>query len=270
MSIFKEKTDIAVLNSYLNQQPNHGHGILKKWAEILGISTTMMSQIMKGDRQLQPDHAFQFKKYFGWTDLETDYFILLIQIQRAQNFEFKKYLESKLKKLQDQSEKIIERVNFKRTLNEQEQSVFYSSWLYSAIRLYCSTSEEGKTFNQIKDHFKLQHFELETKLDFLVQTHLCQFNGSHYLMGIASTHLPQSSPHINKHHANWRIKAIQNYDYMKNVDLSYTSPISLSREDFKVIRELLLQVVKNSTDIVAKSPAEIVGCLNIDLFEISE
>lgn len=269
MSIFNAKTDVEVLNDYLKSLPNKGHGVLKKWAEMLSISTTLMSQIMNGERQMQPDYAYQFKNYFGWTDLETDYFLILIQIQRAQNHDFKKYLEKKQKAIQTQSEKIIERVNFKRTLNEVEQSIFYSSWLYSVIRLYCSTDKKGKTLNEVKSYFKLSNEEAESKLNFLVDTHLCQFDGTHYLMGIASTHLPQSSPHVNKHHTNWRIKAVQNYDYMKKNDLSYTSPISLSRTDYDKIRELILQLVKQTTDIVAPSPEEMVACLNIDLFEIS-
>jgi len=85
-------------------------------------------------------------------------------------------------------------------------------------------------------------------------------------MGPQRTHLESTSPLIQKHHSNWRLKALQRSDSLDPEELMYTSPVSLSREDFKIIREDLVLMIKKVLDRVHPSPAEEVACLNIDFF----
>ena len=103
-------------------------------------------------------------------------------------------------------------------------------------------------------------------MQFLTDTKLIIVEGPLYKMGPQRTHLESSSPLIQKHHSNWRLKALQRSDSLDPEELMYTSPVSLSREDFKIIREDLVLMIKKVLDRVHPSPAEEVACLNIDFF----
>jgi len=50
--------------------------------------------------------------------------------------------------------------------------------------------------------------------------------------------------------------------------MMFTSPVSLSREDFVKIRESLAGLLKSISQTVKDSPEEDIACLNIDFFWI--
>ncbi len=51
-------------------------------------------------------------------------------------------------------------------------------------------------------------------------------------------------------------------------EIIYTSPVSLSRKDFAIVQKQLLTVIKDISDRVRTSEAEIVAAWNIDWFEV--
>jgi hypothetical protein len=48
----------------------------------------------------------------------------------------------------------------------------------------------------------------------------------------------------------------------------YTAPVSLSRADFRALREEMVQFVQKFLKKVHASPAEEIACLNLDFFWI--
>lgn len=53
-------------------------------------------------------------------------------------------------------------------------------------------------------------------------------------------------------------------------DLYYTGPMALSNEAATEIRKKLVDLVEKATRIAAPSDSEILRCLNIDWFKISQ
>ncbi len=47
----------------------------KKMAEFLGIPSSVLSQILSGQRELGMEHAYVLAEYMGLMSLERDYFI---------------------------------------------------------------------------------------------------------------------------------------------------------------------------------------------------
>ena len=52
-----------------------------------------------------------------------------------------------------------------------------------------------------------------------------------------------------------------------DTDLFYSSPMSLSADDYEKIRTMLLNNIKEILDVMRPSTSEKVCCLNIDWFE---
>ena len=87
-------------------------------------------------------------------------------------------------------------------------------------------------------------------------------------MGPAVIFLTIDSPHAVKHHANWRLRAMQKFDTREESELFYTTPMSMSKADFLKIRELLAKAIEETLAICKDSKSEEVVNLNIDFFKV--
>jgi len=268
MSLFNFQDSRPFLRDYITKLPSKGRGEVSRIAGTLGVSTTLVSQVLAGDKSFTLEQAQRLTMYLGLSGLEQDYFILLVQLERAGTADLKKYWRGKLDELKERAQKIANRVRPDKVLSEEERAVFYSTPLFSAIRLYTTVGDKGKTLDEIAERFELTRARAAELLKFLAEAGLCKVSDGHYSMGVQSTHLEQGSPHLLKHHANWRVRAIHQSERLREDELMYTAPVSLSREDFGKLREGMVGFIKEFLKTVHASPAEEIACLNLDFFWI--
>lgn len=268
MSFFEENSYRNLIKQHLKSLPKNGRGQLARFAKLLNVNTTLISQVMSGSRDFTYEQALELAQFMGFSEIEVEYFLTLVQKERAGTTKLKTFFENKVRNLREQSKKIERRYEHDRKLTEEERAVFYSSWLYSGVRLYTSTNPHGKTIDEICERFLIERAKAAEILRFLTKTGLCEETQGRYLMAVQSTFLEQGSPHLMKHHSNWRIKAIQSSDLITPDELMFTAPMSLSESDFKKIRETLAEVIKSASLTVKESEAQSIACLNIDWFWI--
>lgn len=265
MSVFKYASYKAFLKTYIAGLPRNGRGEINRIAEQIGVHPTLVSQVLGGSKDFSIEQAHKLCDYLGLSDLEKDFFILLVQQERAGTKDLKNYYGKKVSELKKQSLNLTQRLQEHRRLTDYEQSVFYSSWLYSALRLFSSVGS-GQTADAMAAKFSLPRGEVIRLLNFLKEAQLVSEENGIYRMGTQHTHLEFGSPFMSRHHSNWRMKAIQRSEDLGGEEMMFTSPISLSHEDFRKIREELVSLIKATSKIVKESPAEDVACLNLDLF----
>lgn len=268
MNLLSQKTSKAVLKSYIASRPKNGRGEVSRIAEHLGVSTTLVSQVLAGEKVWTPEQAQALTEYLGLAPMEADYFSFLVQYERAGTTALRKFWEAKLEELRDRSLTLANRVVIDRVLSDQEKAIFYSTPLYSSIRLFTSVGEKGKSLDEIVERFEIPRTKAATMLSFLVETGLCKEQEGRYFLGVQKTHLAEGSPHLLRHHANWRIRAIRQSEELSPKELMYTVPVSLSREDFDVLREEMVQFIKSFLERVHASPAQEIACFNMDFFWI--
>jgi uncharacterized protein (TIGR02147 family) len=265
MNIFNSNNYVSFLKSYVKNLPKRGRGEINRMAVHLNVHPTLISQVMSGSKDLSLEQAQSLTSYLGLTSLEADYFLLLVQKERAGTHELKKYFVQKIEEMQKNSLQISKRIKEHRQLSDYEKSVFYSSWFYSAMRLYSSV-EDGKTVDEIAKRFNKTRTATLEILNFLKEVGLCIEEKGRYKMGTQHTHLESTSPLLKRHHSNWRLKAIEKTEGLSAEELMFTSPFSISKKDFGLLREEVLKLIKTSSQIIKESPAEEVACLNIDMF----
>lgn len=266
MKLFKKLSISNYLKEYIRQLPKGGRGEVSRLARHLQVSTTLISQILAGDKVFTPEQVQSLVGYLGLTPLEADYMTFLVQYERAGNKDLKNYWRGKLEEIKNKSLQVINRVTTDRTLSEEEKVQFYSSALYSAIRLYCTTSADGRSVDEVCERFDLSRSVANEMLQFLTSAQFCIEKNGKFLMGLQKTHTPFGSPHTVRHHMNWRVKALQYADKVNEQELMYTAPISLSRKDFESLREEMVVFIKNFLKQVHASSSEEVACLNLDFF----
>lgn len=269
-SIYNFSSYKAYFKAWMAAQPRKGRGLIVALADYLKVNSTFISQILSGAsaaKHFSLEQAHEVTEFMGLSGLEKDFFLLLVQYERAGSHKLEKYYQRKIQELKVRSQEIGERLHKERVLSEEEQSVFYSSWIYTALRLYCSIGN-GKSFEDLKQYFRLPTEELLKLTEFLTNTGLLISNNGLFQMGSQSTHITRASPHAKRHHMNWRLKSLQNFDRISAQELVFSGPMSLSQKDFQDIREDLVQMISQISKKVADSPSEKVACLNIDLFDV--
>lgn len=268
MNIFDSKSTKDLLNSRLRSLPKNGRGESRRIALALGVSTTLISHILSGERALTPEQTEKLGEYLSLLPVERDYLITLNQYERAGSASLKKYWKEKLINIIAESKVVSKRIEPKRSLNDQESAIFYSNPLYSAIRLWTSTSKDGKRLDEIVERFELSRSRALKIINFLLSVGLLAQNADKFKMGTLGTHLESDSPHFQRHSANWRLKALQYSQDLSEDELMFTSPVSLSKNDFTVLREKMVLLVKDFLETVKLSPEEEIACLNLDFFWI--
>jgi plasmid maintenance system antidote protein VapI len=266
--IFEYDRSSPFLRHYLRRLPKNGFGEARKMAGHLGVSSTYMSQVLSGSKILTLEQAVELGLYVGLSPLESDYFLLMIQTERSGSHRLKAHFTHKLDELKRKSLKLVNRVEAKRTLNDKEKSIFYSNALYSAIHIYCATDKKGRSVEEIAQRFEIRRTRVMEIIRFLVETGLCNERDGRFMTGTQSTHLEQGSPHLLKHYTNWRLRALQAAESLGEQELMYTINVALSKKDFAVLREEMVQFIKTFLARAYPSPSEEIACFSMDWFWI--
>lgn len=270
MNVFQFNDIKGLLKYYISTLPKKGRGEIIKLAQYLGVSSTLISHVLSGEKNLTPEQAGRLTTYLGLNELETDYFNFLIQQERAGTHELKKFWNKKLKIIKEQSLNLANRMRSDQQLTQVQRSIFYSSPIYMAIRLYTSIGDKGKTLSEISQRFEIKPALCLDIMAFLVECGLCNETNGQYTMGPQTIFLDKTSPHLLRFHTDWRLKAINHKEEITENELMFTAPISLSKSDFELLRESTVKFIKNFLDVVHNSPAEEVACINIDFFWVKK
>ena len=99
-----------------------------------------------------------------------------------------------------------------------------------------------------------------------MSTQLCEEALGKFKLGTQHTHVERGSPFLVRHHHNWRVKALEKTESISDEELQFTGPVTLSGQDFKKIREKLVEAISSSLVTVKKSEPEDVAVLLINWF----
>lgn len=266
VNIFEFSDYKIYFKAYVAQLPSKGRGEFKRVAEKLNVSSTMISQIFNGDKHMSLELASDLADYLTLNEGETQYFFLLVDYARAGNFRLQAKLKAQIEKAQAQAKNLNTRLKFERELDDLAKATFYSSWVYSGVRML-SALPNVQNSQAIADRLNLPRTHIEKILDFLIKENLVKVEGEGLEAGARSTHIGAESPFVMKHHQNWRLMGFNKMQPNNSSNLFYTGPMSLSEETAQKVRAELPSLIEKITNWVVPSPSEVVRCLNIDWFE---
>lgn len=247
--------------------PNKGRGQFLKMAKFLSVSPVTVSQIFKGDRHLTVEQGCELSEFFGFTQTETEYFIHLVELERAGTQKLKKIVIQRLDLLREKSQILKHRIKHEVQLSEEAKSIFYSQWYYSAARLL--TAIEGFQSAEPIAHFlNLPVRRVTEVLNFLVTHGLCLEEKGRYKIGPSSTHIGADHPLVARHHANWRFKVLEKLNHLSSNELCLTLPCVVSEKSIKAIKKEFVDTIERVTKEIDSSPSDILTCINIDLYKI--
>lgn len=264
MRIFEAKTFSDYLRKHLKNLPHKGRGVLRGISVHTGIHSTTLSQAVKGDRPFTLEQAESICQYLGLKELETKYALVLLQKERAGTEALRLIFSNELIHLKQQAFELVHVVKRDKVLTDEDKSLFYSNWYYSGLAVL-SSLPDLKNSTSLATRTGLSKQRVNQAIDFLVRSGVCVDKSGKIEPGTNSTHLEAQSPLISRHHGNWRIKAMEKHPNLDpELELAYSSPMSISKQDAIKIRQLIVELVKNVNEIRDPSPCQEAYFLNID------
>jgi uncharacterized protein (TIGR02147 family) len=266
-SIYEFSDYKLYLNYKIQNAPSKGRGLKLKMAEFLSCQNTYISQVLNGDPNFSLEQAAKLNLFFEHTKDESKFFLLLVHHHRAGSAELKAFYYEEMEDLIIRNSDLKKRTNVKASLKNVDQEIYYSNWLYSAVHILV-TIKEFQTLNAISKKLNINKENILTIIDFLIKTGLVVKTGSLYTSGNARIHLSKDSPQIQRHHTNWRLKAIQSLDINNPKNLHFSNVVSMSEKDVVRVREIFIKAIDEARKIIKESPEEKLQSIGIDFFEL--
>lgn len=267
MSIFEVTEYREWFFQWLKSKPKGGHGELSKIAQFLDVNSTLMSQVLAKRRDFSLEQGFKLCQYFSFNHLESRYFMLLLQFERAGTHDLKSYFERELKEIKKESGQIKNRVKTDKEISDTDKSFLVSTWKPTALLVYTG-KETGVSLEEIEAELGVSKEEARGLAEKLLEMGLIQLSGGHYKTGFMRLHIPKGSSFLLRHYSNWRLRAIDRSDQINDDEVMYTSVSSISEKDLAKIKEKLLSWISEYAKNVSASPAERVVCFNLDFFRV--
>lgn len=263
MKIYEFISYKSFLRNQIKAMPAGGRGEMTKIAHALGVHTTMVTHVLKGKLNFTLEQTLKLASHWALNDLETDYLVALVYLERAGDNQAKTYCRKRVDELRSRALNLSIRLEAKNELSDSDRAQYYSSWIYSFLRLL--TAIDGYSSEQaLARATGLPLHSVRSAIDFLVSRKLCVEENGRLRFGPVRTYLESSSPLVAAHHLNWRRKTSERFEKVRPDDLIFTYPVAMSETDFARVREKLIQFIEDFKGIVSPSPSESLYCLNLD------
>lgn len=242
-------------------------GQLSRAAEYLNCQRSYLSRVISEELQLTPDHAFQLTLFWKMTGDERDYFLALVEHERAVTPELRAFAHAKILDFRKRYASIQARTPNKVIEVGAEQVAYFSSWTWSAIHFLTSVPE-FQTAEAIARRLALTTELVTSQLQRLAQRGLVEERRGKWIYLSGEFHAPKESPLVLLHHQNWRSRAILDAQSHENGSLHYTSVQTMSRIDAEKIKALLLEFISESNRIAGPSTPEEGVVVLCDFFKL--
>ena len=138
MELLKHEDYKEYLRERIRAMPRKGRGEVQRIAKALRVHPSFISQVLRGSNHLTGEQALALAAHWGLAEGDTDYFLLLVQHQRASTPALKHHFHRKIVNFREQIRANREEERREFAISRADQSIFYSDWHYSAIRLAAS------------------------------------------------------------------------------------------------------------------------------------
>lgn len=265
-SIFDYDDYKKYLADLLGERPNGGRGERVKISKALSCNIAYVSKVLNDSAHFSAEQAEALSRYLNLVNHETDYFILLVMFARAGTKSLQDYYRRKIDEARQSRFVLKERLKVKKNLSAQDQSVYYSSWYYSAVHLLTGIPSY-QTKEALSARLSLPVKKVSEVLEFLESCSLVTKQGQRYQRTSVTLHLGNDSPMISKHHMNWRLQAMRSLDRDEKEAIHYSSAVTIAASDLSKIKEILIQAIEQVRSRVRASKDEELYCYSLDLYK---
>lgn len=265
MNIFEHFDYKSVLNTQIEHN-SHIKGYKTQMAQAAGCGSSFLSHVLSRGVHLTLDQAFGLCSFWNFTDREREYFMTLVNIERAASPQLRTHLENVLEKLRTDERDLSNKLGGGRT-DDESAAVYYSSWHYMALHQLL-TCPRYQNIPALVDRLGLSETKVAEYLQELKQMGLVTQEGKRWKNSERNIHLPKTSPLIPLVHAQWRHRALERIVQRHDSDVHISGVYSLSKKDAERLKQKMVEFLAEIRKEVMSSPEEDIVCLNVDFFDV--
>ncbi|NRA63976.1 MAG: TIGR02147 family protein [Pseudobacteriovorax sp.] len=244
-------------------------GFQGRLASAAGCQRSYLSQVLNGSQNLTLEHAMGIADFLDLSDLEVDYFILLIQYQKISQPELKTKIKGKLNQTRARAENLKDRLSDRDILSIEAEQMYFSNWYWSAIHLLLGIDGISKP-SDIARYLDLpEELVLETLRGLAAIDLVKYLGGQRWQPNPNHIHLAKDSPLIKQHHNNWRLKSLDGQSQHPD-GFQFSAAITIGKNDLAILKGMILRFIDEIGSLVDPSPAEELVNFNIDLLPLDK
>jgi uncharacterized protein (TIGR02147 family) len=265
ISVFAFSAYKPFFKAYLRAQKDNW-GIMTKLAKAAGCQRPYLSKVLSGEAHLMPAQAYGLCRFWKFSGEETEYFLGLLEIERAGSSDYREYWIRKTLETKNRHENISKVVERNAAAGDEKDLLYYSSWYWTAIHILVSIPEY-QTERAISERLALPIPQVRSVLETLEKWGCVRREKSFWKFGSREQHISKDSPLAVFHHSNWRQQAIANAQRRDPSSVHFTVVQSLSKHDYDRVKELVLDCIHKVSEVAGPSQEEKLMCFSCDFFE---
>lgn len=251
---------------YLRLRISEVRGNLTVFAEAAGCQPSYLSRVCSSKIQLTQDHAFRLCRHWGLDAEERQYFMDLVDMERAADPGLREAIHLRVRTAQARFANLQARTSRSTADQVQTSSIYHSQWTYAAIHFLTST-KAYTTAREISQRLWLPEAVVNDVLQGLVEWGFVRKQGQRYLFETGASHIPRNSPSLPMFHSNWRVKAVQDAQNPANEGLHFTNLQTVSQTDFERLKQIAAQFVQTTSEVAGPSSPEELVVITCDVFK---
>lgn len=257
--------DASSYKIYLNFRVQEKRGNLSELAKIAGCHPSYLSRVLSEEIHLTQDHAHRLCQHWQFETAEREYFLALVDWERAADPDLRKYLSQKISALKATHENLKNRMTRKDATEEQKSLVYHSSWTWAAIHFL--TSIPG--FHSVDSISKKLHLAPELVQSVLKRLHeqgLVDKKNQKYFYSSSTAHIDRGSPVLSLFHNNWRQQSVMDAQNPASAGIHFTNIQTISKKDLEEFKSRLTDLIQKFGTIGNKSDPETLAVMTFDLW----
>lgn len=242
-------------------------GYQGKLAQAAKCQKSYFSQVMSTHTNFNLDQAIGLCEFWHLGEEETEYFLELVNLARSQHPSMIRRIKNRLDSYREKHEQQTKKKGASEIIVNEEWR-YYSQWHWSAIHILVGIPRFQK-IEAIAKCLELPEGLVSETLQSLKQQGLVDLQNGRWVIKPIHRHLASDSPLNMMNHSNWRQRAILDSQSLHSSSLHYTSVQSHSLGDGSKLKQIFLDAIGSSRNIVSKSADEEMSCLCIDFFNLT-
>lgn len=239
----------------------------RRLAEHIQCQPSYLSQVLNGKPDLTLEQAHRLNQFFHHDKDESRYFILLVELERANTHDLKNFFREQIQDSQTLKFNLKKRLKETDDIPIDAQHKYYSAWFYSAIHIALAIPELQSP-TKIAIRFNLPEDLVVGVVKFLEANGLVEVVGNSYKFTKRHIHLDRTSEFIQRHHINWRSQTLQSVEKNLLADLHYSNVCAISRSDFDKIKDMLIEALNAVREVTKPSQSEDLCAITLDVFRL--
>jgi uncharacterized protein (TIGR02147 family) len=243
-------------------------GLQASLARAAGCQASYFSQVLNGRTHLTEDQALGIATHLEFSNVETEYLLLLLRHEKAGTQKLKEYLKNSIERVRKAQTDLSQRVKAEQIqIAEEELGKYLSSWIYAAVHMLTS-SMDYQTPEKISARLALPLPKVKEALNFLKKLNFVDFSESRWKYKGGNMHVAKDSPWQASLQTQHRQLALRSISVNPEEAMHYSSVFTISAKEKEEIKKLIGQFIQSSHSLIGKSGTEDLTCLCIDLFTV--